>query len=92
MKQIRLVIAVILSALLCSCATNGTLPAGSFVAAGTGKQVVKTDVSGLTPKQAANAFGQQVLAQLAVLGLQYGTAAANAYLQKHLPQPVVAQK
>lgn len=90
MKQIRLVIAVILSAFLCSCAA--TLPPGTYVAAGTGKQVVRTDVGGLTPKQAASTIGQQVLAQLAVLGIQYGTAAANAYLTKHLPQPVVAQK
>lgn len=91
--KIRMVIAVILSGALCSCGTtNGKLPAGTFVAAGTGKQVVKTDVGGLTPKQAASAIGQQLLAQLAVLGLQYGTAAANAYLAKHLPQPVTAQK
>ncbi len=91
--KIRLVIAVILSACLCSCAgPGGTLPPGTYVAAGTGKQVVKTDVGGLTPKQAATAFGQQVLAQLAVLGLQYGTAQANAYLAKHLPKPVVATK
>ena len=89
--KIRMVIAVILGVSLCSCET-AKLPPGTFVAAGTGKQVVKTDVSGLTAKQAATAFGQQVLAQLAVLGLQYGTAAANAYLTKHLPQPVVATK
>lgn len=90
--KIRMVIAVILSGALCSCDTTRPLPAGTFVAAGTGKQVVKTDVGGLTPKQAASAVGQQLLAQLAVLGIQYGTAAANAYLQKHLPQPVVATK
>lgn len=91
--KIRRVIAVILSVCFCSCAgPGGKLPPGTYVAAGSGKQVVKTDVSGLTSQQAATAFGQQLLAQLAVLGLQYGTAQANAYIAKHLPQPVVATK